>query len=72
MAHNVFDYVFNGTYRTQPNALIDMCVILRTIGATELVYNKNKAKLNITYTFQEFKQKATKLNKEFKNHENRT
>ncbi|WKW47274.1 hypothetical protein P3875_04200 [Myroides sp. JBRI-B21084] len=62
----VVDYVFFGKFKTQPNPIIDMCFIMRTKGKTEKVYNKNKNNLNLPYTFQEFKQIAAQLNKNYK------
>lgn len=63
----VFDYVFNGTFKTYPNKYLDMCVKMRNAQDQEKEFNQSKSHLNITETFTEFKKIAIKLQKDFLN-----
>ncbi|GEM_PF-4000958 len=62
----VFDYVFNGKFKTDPNPMIDMCVLLRIREDKQRTFEQNKGKLGISGTFSDFKILASELNRNFK------
>lgn len=67
----VFDYVFNGTFKTRPNKYLDMCVKMRTAQNQEKEFNQTKSSMGISESFHEFKKIAIQLQKDFKNEQNR-
>ncbi len=68
----VFDYIFNGKFKTNPDPIIKMCALLRTKENQLKAFELNRQRFSITMSFQEFKKIAAELNRQFKaNYESR-
>lgn len=62
----IFDYIFNGKFKTNPNSILDMCALLRSRNDKEKTFNDNKLRYGIYGSFSDFKKKASQLNRKFK------
>lgn len=68
----IFDYIFNGKFKTNPNPTLSMCAFLRGKENQKKIFEINKSRFQINEDFEKFQTNAIQLTKKFKNEYIRT